>query len=330
MTNGVQTRRKALAQELWDSAGMLLVFVLLFAALSIFVPRFFTLVNMKGLALSVSMVGMVACTMLFCLASGHFDLSVEAIVAFSGVLAAVVINATGSIVTGIAAGILAGGIVGLVNGIVVAKFKINALITTLATMQIARGLGYIISGGKAVSVTRERFFLLGTSSFAGIPMPVWITIICFLIFGIILRLTWFGRHTLAVGGNEQAAWLCGIAVDRVKVIIFAVQGLMAGFAGVVLASRMASGQPTTSQGFSLEVIAACVLGGVSLSGGVGTMAGTVVGVLIMGTVQNAMNLLNIDSFYQYVVRGAILLAAVLFDQLKQRQGGKASVDRTAA
>ena len=306
-------------QDLWDNAGMLVVFVALFVVISLFVPNFFSWVNMKGLALSVSMVGMVACTMLFCLASGHFDLSIESVVAFSGVLAAVVTNATGSVLLGILLGILAGGVVGAVNGVVVAKFHINALITTLATMQIVRGMGYIVSGGKAVGVIDEHFFVLGNSALFGIPTPVWITIACFAVFGVILKTTQFGRHTLAVGGNEQAAWLCGISVDRVKIVIFAAQGLMAGFAGVVLASRMTSGQPKTSEGFALEVIAACVLGGVSLSGGVGTMVGTIVGVLIMGTVQNAMNLLSIDSFYQYVVRGLILLAAVLFDQLKQHR-----------
>lgn len=296
---------------------MLVVFVLLFAGVSIFVPDFFTWGNMKGLALSVSMVGMVACTMLFCLASGHFDLSIEAVVACSGVLAAVVTNATGSVMLGILSGVAIGGVVGVINGVVIAKFHINALITTLATMQIVRGMGYIVSDGKAVGVANERFFLLGNSAFLGIGAPVWITLVSFIIFGVVLRTTRFGRNTLAIGGNEQAAWLCGISVDRVKISIFALQGLMAGFAGVVLASRMTSGQPKTSEGFALEVIAACVLGGVSLSGGIGTMTGTVVGVLIMGTVQNAMNLQNIPPFYQYVARGLILLTAVLFDQIKQ-------------
>jgi L-arabinose transport system permease protein len=313
------TPPRNVVQNLWDNAGMLVVFVLLFVGVSVFVPSFFTWVNMKGLALSVSMVGMVACTMLFCLASGHFDLSIEAVVACSGVLAAVVANATGSVALGIAAGLAMGAAVGLVNGIVIAKFRINALITTLATMQIVRGLGYIVSDGKAVGVANTRFFLLGNSALFGIPAPVWITLACFLVFGALLRTTRFGRHTLAIGGNEQAAWLCGISVDRVKIAIFTLQGIMAGFAGVVLASRMTSGQPKTSEGFALEVIAACVLGGVSLSGGIGTMTGTVVGVMIMGTVQNAMNLLNIPPFYQYVARGLILLGAVLFDQLKQRR-----------
>ncbi len=301
----------------WDSAGMLIVFACLFAGLSLFVENFLSWQNMIGLALSVSTVGIVACTMLFCLASGDFDLSIESVVAFSGVLAAVVINATGSVLLGIAAGILAGGLVGLVNGFVIAKLQINALITTLATMQIVRGLGFIVSGGIAVGIGKEAFFKLGMGMPFGVPNPVWICIVCFVVFGVLLNKTRFGRHTLAIGGGKEAVRLAGVAVDRVKIIIFALQGLMAGFAGVVLASRMTSGQPNSSVGFSLDVISACVLGGVSLSGGKGTMVGTVVGVLIMGTVQNSMNLMNVSTFYQYVARGAILLTAVLFDQYKQ-------------
>ncbi|NCO41775.1 MAG: L-arabinose ABC transporter permease AraH, partial [Armatimonadetes bacterium] len=172
-------------------------------------------------------------------------------------------------------------------------------------------------GGKAVGVREEGFFSLGNSALLGIPTPVWITVSCFLVFGFLLRSTTFGRNTLATGGNQEAARLAGIAVDRLKMIIFSAQGLMAGFAGVVLASRMTSGQPTTAMGFELEVISACVLGGVSLTGGVGSMGFVVAGVLLMGTVQNAMNLLNVPPFYQYVARGAILLGAVLFDRFKQ-------------
>jgi len=311
-----KTGRRLLA-GLWQNSGMLAIFVVLFAVLSLTVPFFFTWQNMVGLALSVSLVGMVACAMLFCLASGDFDLSVEAVVAFSGVLAAVVIGATGSVALGIAAGILAGGVVGLVNGVVIAKFGINALITTLATMQIVRGLGLVVSGGSAVGITKTAFFALGNDSMLGVPYPVWITLVCFAVFGVLLSKTTYGRNTLAIGGNREAARLAGIPVAKVRITIFAVQGLMAGFAGVILASRMTSGQPNTSAGFSLDVISACVLGGVSLTGGVGSMLGVVVGVLIMGTVQNAMTLLNIPTFYQYIARGIILLAAVLLDRLKR-------------
>jgi L-arabinose transport system permease protein len=184
-------------------------------------------------------------------------------------------------------------------------------------MQIVRGLGYIISGGQAVGIQNSAFYTLGSAAFLGLPVPVWITIACFILFGFILNSTVFGRNTLAIGGNEEASRLAGINVDRTKIIIFVLQGLMAASAGIILASRMTSGQPMTSQGFALEVISACVLGGVSLTGGIGTMTGVIVGVMIMGTVQNAMNLMNIPSFYQYVARGVILLGAVLFDRLKQ-------------
>ncbi|MEA3187517.1 MAG: L-arabinose transport system permease protein [Chthoniobacter sp.] len=302
---------------LWESMGMLVVFILLFIAMSVFVPNFLSAVNMKGLALSVATVGIIACTMLFCLAAGDFDLSIGSVVALSGVLAAVVINRTGSVGMGITAGILAGGVVGVVNGTVIARIGINALITTLATMQIVRGFSYIVSDGKAIGVRESSFFSLGISSFLNIPTPVWIMIVCFIFFGLLLNKTIFGRNTLAIGGNAEAARLAGIGVTATKVIIFTLQGLIAGFAGVILASRMTSGQPTTAQGLELKVISACVLGGVSLTGGVGTMTGVIVGVLIMGTVENAMNLKNVEPFYQYVASGSILLAAVLFDRLKQ-------------
>jgi L-arabinose transport system permease protein len=308
-----------LFNTLWQKAGMLLVLFLLFLGCSLFVDNFFTWVNMKGLALAISTIGMVSCTMLFCLASGDFDLSIGSVVACAGVMTAVIINATGSIGAGITGGLLLGALVGWTNGFIVAKLQINALITTLATMQIVRGLGYIISQGIAVGVSSEKFFILGNSYMIGLPTPVWLTIICFIIFGFLLRSTTFGRNTLAIGGNKEAAYLAGIAVDRTKIIIFTLQGMMAAFAGIVLASRMTSGQPMSSQGFELEVISACVLGGVSLTGGIGTISFVIAGVLIMGIVQNAMNLMNVPPFYQYVARGLILLGAVLFDRFKQKR-----------
>lgn len=305
--------------DFFDKAGMLVVLAILFVGCSVFVENFLSWRNLQGLALAVSMTGMVACTMLFCLAAGDFDLSIGSVVACAGVLAAVVMNQTESLTLGVAAGLGIGALVGVTNGYVVAKLRINALITTLATMQIVRGFGFIISDGKAVGIGLEDFFSLGSSALFSVPTPVWITAGCFALFGFILNRTVFGRDTLAVGGNAEAAHLAGIAVDRVKIIIFTAQGVMAAFAGIVLASRITSGQPNTSQGFELEVISACVLGGVSLTGGVGSMAFVIAGVLIMGIVQNAMNLMNVATFYQYVARGLILLAAVLFDRWKRRK-----------
>jgi L-arabinose transport system permease protein len=261
---------------------------------------------------------MVACTMMFCLAAGDFDLSVGSVVAFAGVLGATVMNATGSVAAGFAAALASGALIGFVNGVFVARLGINALITTLASMQIVRGLGFIVSDGRAVGIRTDRFFEFGNSAWLGIPTPVWLTAGCFLLFGVLLNLTIFGRNALAIGGNKEAAHLAGVPVTRIKIVIFTLQGLVAAFAGLVLAARMTSGQPNTSQGLELEVISACVLGGVSLSGGVARIGAVIAGVLIMGLVQNAMNLLNIPPFYQYVARGCILLGAVMLDRLKQR------------
>ncbi|GKX51070.1 L-arabinose ABC transporter permease AraH [Budvicia aquatica] len=321
--SGAKASNQMSLSKIWDSYGMLVVFAVLFIACALFIPNFASWINMRGLGLAISMSGMVACGMLFCLASGDFDLSVASIIACSGVTAAVVINHTESITLGIAAGLLLGVAFGLLNGFVIARLKINALITTLATMQIARGLAYIISDGKAVGIEDERFFTLGSTSWLGMPLPIWITLFCFILFGFLLNKTTFGRNTLAVGGNEEASRLAGVPVVRTKIIIFALSGLISAAAGIILASRMTSGQPMTSVGYELIVISACVLGGVSLKGGIGKISYVIAGVLILGTVENAMNLLNISPFYQYVVRGLILLAAVIFDRYKQLAKQKA-------
>jgi len=184
-------------------------------------------------------------------------------------------------------------------------------------MQIVRGLAFVISS-IAVGIANADFFALGIGSAMGVQTPIWIMLACFVAFGILLNRTVFGRNTLAVGGNYEAARLAGIRVVGLKVMIFTLQGLAAGFAGVVLAARFTSGQPTTAAGLELQVISACVLGGVSLSGGVATMLGVVVGVLIMGTVNNVMSLMNLDFKYQYITSGCILIAALLIDKLRQR------------
>ena len=314
VTTSGATRSTFSFARIWDQFGMLVVFAVLFIGCVIFVPNFASFVNMKGLGLAISMSGMVACGMLFCLASGDFDLSVASVIACAGVTTAVVINLSESLWLGIAAGLLLGALSGLVNGFVIARLKINALITTLATMQIVRGLAYIISDGKAVGIEDERFFTLGYANWFGLPAPIWLTVACLVVFGLLLNKTTFGRNTLAIGGNEEAARLAGVPVVRTKIIIFVLSGLVS----IILASRMTSGQPMTSIGYELIVISACVLGGVSLKGGIGKISYVVAGILILGTVENAMNLLNISPLSQYVVRGVILLAAVIFDRYKQK------------
>jgi L-arabinose transport system permease protein len=295
--------------------GLLAVLVVL----SLAVPFFLTPSNLVGLLLSLSMVGMGSCVMLFCLSSGNIDLSLESIVALSGVAAAVAINGTGSVAAGVVFGIAVGALVGCINGLVVTKLNVNALIATTAMMQIVRGLCFVASNGSSVGVSDEGFYAIGNSFFLGIPSPAWIAFACVAFFGFVFNNTSFGKDVLAIGGNREFARLAGVNVDRVQILLFAIQGLVAGGAGVILASRMTSGQPNSSTGYSFDVISACVLGGVSVSGGKGRVAGVVFGVLMIGVVQNAMGLLNLPSFNQYLTRGGILLAAVIYDQAKNRK-----------
>ncbi|CAG4900107.1 L-arabinose ABC transporter permease AraH [Paraburkholderia gardini] len=311
--------RAARTWDLINKSGIVMVFLILFAVLALTVPDFVSARNIQGLLLSVTLIGSISVTMMFVLALGEVDLSVASIVAFSGVVASTLITATHSVVLGVAAGVLAGGAVGLVNGVLVARYKINSLIVTLAMMEVVRGLAFITSNGDAVMISEERFFDLGGGSFLGISYPIWSNIVGFVLFGFLLKKTVFGKNVLAVGGNSEAALLAGLPVTRIKIAVFVLQGLVTGFAGVMLASRMSLGDPKTSVGLELGVISACVLGGVSLTGGVATISGVLVGVLIMGSVQDAMSLMNVPTFYQYLIRGGILLLAVLFDQYRRNK-----------
>lgn len=311
-----------LKKILLGEQGLVVIFVVAFALVSLLVPNFLTDRNMLGLLQSVVTVGIVACTMMFCLAARDFDLSVGSIVAFAGMVAVMASNTIGSIPLGLVAAIACGAVVGFVNGVVIAKFRINALITTLATMQIVRGLALISSDGRAVGINNPDFYQLALSKLLGIPTPIWVLAVLFAIFGFVLNRTVFGKNTLAIGGNPEASRLAGVSVDRTRIWIFTLQGVVCGIAGILLASRITSGQPNAAVGLELSVISACVLGGVSLAGGRATMSGVIVGVLIMGIAENAMNLLNIPAFYQYIVRGVILLLAVLLDNLRSSALGR--------
>lgn len=311
----------SLKKLLLGEQGLVVIFVLAFAVVAMTVPNFLTERNMLGLLQSVVTIGIVACTMMFCLASRDFDLSVGSTVAFTGMIAVMASNATGSIFLGLLAALGAGFVVGLFNGVVIARFHINALITTLATMQIVRGLALISSDGRAVGINDPSFYQLALSKFFGIPTPIWVMGLLFVIFGFVLNRTVFGKNTLAIGGNPEASRLAGVNVSSMRIWIFALQGLVCAIAGILLASRITSGQPNAATGLELSVISACVLGGVSLSGGRAAMTGVIVGVLIMGIAENVMNLLNIQAFYQYVVRGLILLLAVLLDNIRSSAVG---------
>jgi L-arabinose transport system permease protein len=230
------------------SIGPLVLLLVVFAALGLLVPDFLGLRNMRGLVLSITLVGTIATTMMMVLALREVDLSVGSVTALAGVLTAVVIGHTGSVTLGILAGLLAGALVGLLNGWVVAVLKVNSLIVTLATMEIVRGLAFLVSGGQAVSIPAERFYVMGSGTVLGINNPIWIMLAAFIAFGILLNRTVFGRNVLAIGGNPEAARLAGVPVRNVRISVFVWQGVIAALAGIVLAARITSGQPNTGQG----------------------------------------------------------------------------------
>lgn len=303
----------------FESIGILVVLTALSAFCAFAVPDFGTLDNARNLLQAVSTVGLIACTMMLCLGTSDVDLSIGSTAALSGVVATVLVKSGQPAVVGIGAALAAGAVVGFVNGFVVAKLGVNALIATLASMQFVRGAAYLVApGGTSIGVADQSFIAVGTWDVAGVRAPIWYMLGFFILFGFLLNRTVFGRNALAIGGNMESARLAGIPVARTRIGIFVIQGIVAALAGIVLASRVSSGQPQAQVGLELQVISACVLGGVSLTGGVASMSGVIGGVLIMGVVQNAMSLKGIDAYWQMVVSGVVLLAAVLLDRLKHR------------
>lgn len=306
-------------RKIWDRAGILVVLIVLLIGASVLVPNFTSSTNLiYSLGLSVTTTGIVACGMLFALAAGDFDLSVGSVAAFAGMVAAVALSKGMNPVLAVFFALFASLLIGAANGFIIAVCGINALITTLATMQIVRGLAYILNDGNSIGVGDMTFASLGTGAPLGVPMPLWILLLCLTIFGLLLHRTVYGRNSLAIGGNREAAHLAGVPTRKVQIWIFALMSMLAGLAGIVSTAQQQLGDPKGMQGLELRVISACVLGGVSLTGGVGSISHVIVGVLIMGTVQNIMDLKSVPTFYQYLISGAILLAAVLLDRLKQR------------
>ena len=261
-----------------------------------------------------------ACGMLMVIILGGIDLSVGSIIALSGCVAAGCVSRYNlPIAVAIVAGILIGVIVGMFNGLVICKTTIPPFIVTLATMNIAKGLAYVYTGGSPVRVVTKEWQFIGAGYVGPFPTPVVILLFVLIITAIVMNKTKLGRHIYAVGGNPMAAYFSGINTAKVKFIVHTYSGLMAGLAGVVLASRMYSGQPTAGDGAEMDAIAAVVVGGTSMAGGSGKIGGMIIGGLIIGVLNNGLNLLNVNSFWQYVVKGIVILLAVMLDFLRNKK-----------
>ena len=294
--------------------------VVLCAVLTLASPFFLTPANIANLLVGVALMGIVAAGETLVMLSGGLDISVGSIVALAGVVSALVLTATHSAAAGVGAGLLVGALAGLANGLIITTLRINALIVTLATLSIYLGLTYIVGEGKAVGATDATFAWLGNGAVLGIPNPIVLLAVVFLVGHLVLAYTTIGRNIYAMGGNAEAARLSGINLSAYRVGLYTASGLLAGLSGVVLTARLGSGQPIAGTGLELAAIAAVVLGGTSLSGGIGSMFGTLLGVLVLGTLSNGLILLRIPAFYQFLARGAVLLLAVGLDHYRERLG----------
>ena len=290
--------------------------IILCVIISIVSPRFLALANLRNLFTQISVNGVISLGMTFVILTGGIDLSVGSVVAISGAVTAATIQSTGSITIGIVSALFTGVFVGVINGIVVAKGKIQAFVATLATQTVFRGITYVFTGGNPISGLSDDFIKITNSRILGIPAPVIITAIVFAICAYILTQTRYGRYVYAVGGNEDSARLSGITVNSVKIWVYIVSGITAAIAGVIVTSRIGSAAPTAGSGYELDAIAAIVIGGTNLVGGEGTIVGTVIGVLIIGVLSNGLNLMDVSAFYQTIVKGLVILLAVLIDRKK--------------
>ncbi len=307
----------------------LIALAAMLVALSLLSDNFLTPDNGLNILRQISVNLCLSIGMTLIILTAGIDLSVGAILALSGAVAAgllknglrleaLSVHLQFTVIGSIVAGLLVGAAAGLFNGITITRFKLPPFVATLGMFSIARGLTMLWTGGFPVTGLGSTFGVIGTGVFLGIPVPVWITAALVSFFVLLTRKTRFGRHVYAVGGNERAALLTGLSVDRIKIAVYTLGGMLAGVAGLIVTSRLDSAQPNAGLGYELDSIAAVVIGGTSLSGGRGSVMGTVIGCLIIGVLNNGLFLLNVSPFWQQVVKGFVILAAVAIDRMSQR------------
>jgi len=314
----VKTRRlnKALLMRL----APLFSLVLLVIFFSFSSPFFFNTENIMTIALQTSVIGIMAIGVTYVIITSGIDLSLGSVVAFSGVVVGLCASYSMPLIVCVVAGMLAGGLCGCINGFLVTRATIPPFIATLGLMMSVRGINMVMTDGRAIYFSDYPMFKMLAQGrlFDVLPYPVFYLLIIALVAAWILKKTVIGRYVYAVGSNEVAAHLSGIKVQRVKIFVYAFCGLLTGIAGVILASRLNSGQPTVGVGYELEAIAAVVIGGTSLMGGVGTIGGTIIGAFIMSVLKNGLNLMGVSQFWQMVAMGIVVIAAVYLDTLRKK------------
>jgi ribose transport system permease protein len=301
--------------------GIFLSLVVLCIVFSLANPRFMSVANMMNILQQVAVVAIAAFGMTWVILLGEIDLSIGSIIAVAGMVGAQIIGLGWGFFPALGLTLLAGAVMGLLNGVLIAKLLLPSFIVTVATMSIFRGMVSLPTNGAPAMIMDPTWTAIGANNFAGVPIIIWIVIVLFFTNHILLSKTTFGRKTYLTGGNREAALYSGIKVDRIKIIIFMISGLMASISGILLSSRLYSAQTNAGMSYELDAIAAAVLGGTSLSGGAGSMIGTLIGALIIGTLNNGMNMMSVPYFYQLIVKGLVIIVAVWLDvRAKQRKG----------
>jgi ribose transport system permease protein len=306
--------RKDIIARLRPLIGLLLLSIII----SLFSPRFLTASNILNVLRQTSINSVIATGMTFVILTGGIDLSVGSVLAYTGAVMAALLNTSLPIAASLGVVLLLGAAIGAFTGLIITKGKVQPFIATFVSMTLLRGATLVFTDGRPISADQGRFAdifaFLGQGYLFGVPVPVYFMLLSFGIAYYVLQHTRFGRYVYAIGGNEEASRLSGLRTGLIKATVYAVSGLLAALAGIILTSRLSSAQPTAGTGYELDAIAAVVLGGTSLSGGAGSILGTIIGALIIGILNNALNLLNVSSYYQMIAKGVVILIAVLLDR----------------
>lgn len=320
----VQTEKSISKRIDWalllEKYGIILGFILICVILSFLSPVFLSLRNILNVLRQVSITGIIGVGMTFVILTAGIDLSVGSLLALAGVLAAgMQVNYGADPFFMVVVPLIIITALGLLVGLIITKFNVPPFVATLGMMSAARGLALIYTDGYPISGLSRSFRVLGGGMVGPVPVPVIIYLLVVIVGAVVLTQTKFGRYVYAIGGNEEAVRLSGIPTNRYKVIIYGISAFTAGLSGIILASRLSSGQPTAGVSYELDVIAAVVIGGTSLMGGKGGVFGTFIGALLIGVLNNGFNLLNISPFYQQLVKGIIIVAAVIMEQMRSRE-----------
>jgi ribose transport system permease protein len=304
---------------IWQQYGTLLIFIALCTVISLIQPRFLSHANLMNVARQVSIVAIMATGMTLVIIGGGIDLSVSTVASLAGCVAADLMVRGLPVIPSILVGLSIGALMGMINGLAVTWGKTPPFIATLGMLWVARGLALLYTNGMTITGLPQNFIDIGVEWLGPVPIPVVIAIVIMLIGHIYLRYTRFGLHLFATGGNTEGARLSSVNVQRIKLSTYVISGILAAAGGLVLTARVYSGQPTLADGMELQAVAAVVIGGTPLSGGEGSMLGTILGVAVMGVLTNGLNLMNVSSYWQFVAIGLVIVFAVIMDVRRRKR-----------